>query len=344
MEIGGPLTAEATRVLRELRDVGVHLDRAAHGGPDFVIRSAGREQAVVVEVKKSLNASSARQLAHLAGDVPGPTIVIAGQATAQARELLRQQGIGLIDGGGYAHVELPGLLVHVADRGARAGGGDGASRPTRLAGKAGVAAQAMLLDPDRAWQVQDLAVAAGVSPALAHRVLARLDAEQLTEVTGAGPHRTRRVTDPSALLDLWAEEMIDRHVRRHGLYRLARTPGELLEAVSEGLRNEGTAHAVTGAAAAARLAPFITAVPVTEVWIAATADPEALAGVLDAEAVSTGHNLLLLQAEDDTPLAFHQDVDGLSLVNPFRLYYDLRRDPRRGREQAERLREEILRL
>lgn len=138
--------------------------------------------------------------------------------------------------------------------------------------------------------------------------------------------------------------MTDRHVQRHHLYRLARTADEMLAAAGAGLRQAGIDHAATGAAVASRLAPFITAVPVTEIWIAATADPHALAAALDAEAVSTGHNLVLLQADDDTPLAFRREHDGLTIVNPFRLYYDLRRDPRRGREQAHRLRQENLRL
>ncbi len=58
--------------------------------------------------------------------------------------------------------------------------------------------------------------------------------------------------------------------------------------------------------------------------------------------METGHNLILANAEADVPLAFRIEQDGLSVVNPFRLYLDLRREPRRGREQAERLRKEVI--
>ena len=51
---------------------------------------------------------------------------------------------------------------------------------------------------------------------------------------------------------------------------------------------------------------------------------------------------MFLQAKDDAPLAFREPVDGLWLANCFRLYADLRRDPRRGREQAEHLRREVI--
>lgn len=341
VRIAGPFDAETARILRAFRNAAVHGTAAAHDGPDFVIRFADREQPIVVETQRHLNVAAARQLANTTVGQKLPLIVIATDATADARELLRSSGIGLIDGGGYAHVELPGLLLHVAEPRPRATRQAGPARPTRLTGKAGVVVQAMLLN-QRAWGVQDLADTADVSPALAHRVLARLDAEHLTKTTGAGPRRTRTITDPATLLDLWAEEMTDRHLQRHQLYRLARSPDEVLTEAGAGLRRADIGHAATGAAVAARIAPFITAVPVTEIWIAAITDPTAAAAAIDAEVVPTGHNLVLLQAQDDTPLAFHRDQDGLTVVNPYRLYYDLRRDPRRGREQADRLRQQIL--
>jgi hypothetical protein len=340
--MAGPFEAETARILRALSNVDVRVTPASDDKADFMIRFADREQAIVVEAKRHLNVAAARQLAHPKVGQKLPLIVIAADATADARELLRSNGIGLIDGGGYAHVELPGLLLHVADPGLRTIRTAGPGRPTRLAGKAGVIVQAILLDHHRTWGVQDLAAVAGVSPALAHRVLARLDAEHLTEAIGAGPRRTRTITDPAALLDLWAEEMTDHHVQRHQFYRLARTPDEVLTQAGVGLRRADIGHAATGAAVAARMAPFITAVPVTEIWVAAITDPTLAAAAIDAEVAPTGHNLVLLQAQDDTPLAFHRDQDGLTVVNPYRLYYDLRRDPRRGREQADRLRQEIL--
>ena len=40
--------------------------------------------------------------------------------------------------------------------------------------------------------------------------------------------------------------------------------------------------------------------------------------------------------------AFRKQVDGVWTANPFRLFFDLRQDPRRGREQAEQLRKEVI--
>jgi hypothetical protein len=41
---------------------------------------------------------------------------------------------------------------------------------------------------------------------------------------------------------------------------------------------------------------------------------------------------------------FRERHDGSWLADIFRIYIDLRADPRRGREQADRLREEVIRF
>jgi hypothetical protein len=145
-------------------------------------------------------------------------------------------------------------------------------------------------------------------------------------------------------LDLWAEEAEDRGVVRTGAYVLARDPRELLGRLSGGLEGHGIRHAATGAAAAALLAPFVTAVPVTELWASAAVPPEEIAAATGGEIVETGNNVVLLQAADDTPLAYARKIGGIWVANDFRIYRDLLRDPRRGREQAGRFREEVIRF
>jgi hypothetical protein len=78
------------------------------------------------------------------------------------------------------------------------------------------------------------------------------------------------------------------------------------------------------------------------VWVPARAAPEELLRAADAERVEEGYNIVFLQAKDDAALAFRDQVRGLWIANRFRLYVDLRRDPRRGREQADHLRREVI--
>jgi len=189
--------------------------------------------------------------------------------------------------------------------------------------------------------VQDLATEAHVSLGLAHRILARLDVEGVVTAEGTGRNRVRRVTNPTALLDLWAEENIERPTRTPG-HLLAQTPHQLMRELGRNLDRSSIDYALTGAAAASMLAPFVTTVPVVDVWVAPTAAAQDLYDAAHAEAVTDGQNVLFLQAKDDTPLALREKKDDLWLANRFRVYADLRRDPRRGRDQAAHLRREVI--
>lgn len=338
VKLEGPFEADALRVLREIPGMVVLAEPAGEDRRvDAFLGFAGGRVRVAVEIKQRANVATAWQLVHEADARPGtPLLLIADETTAEARAILGEYGIAVVDGLGNAHIELPGLLFHLEGRGRPQ-----QSRPTRLTGKAGLVAQALLLHSDRGWQVQDLAGEAGISMGLAHRVLARLQAEAIITAEGKGRNRVRRVTNPTALLDLWAEESVERPTRTLG-YLLAQTPQQLIEELGGNLRRTGIDYALTGAAAASLVAPFITAVPVVDVWVTATAAPDELADAAEADRVTDGQNVVFLQAKDDTPLAFREQVKNLWVVNRIRLYADLRRDPRRGREQADHLRREVI--
>jgi len=241
--------------------------------------------------------------------------LIARETTAEARAILAEHGVGIIDGLGNAHLELPGLLFHLeGHRPQRRVAGP--VPPARLRGKAGIAVQALLLQPDREWKVQDLAREAGVATGLAHRVLARLEEQGILAAEGKGPQRVRRITNPTALLDLWTEEQVERPRRTLG-HLLPQTPQQLIQQLATNLGRVGIDYALTGAAAASLVAPFVTAVPVVEVWVVETAAAEELGAAADP--VSEGQNVVFLQGKNDAPLAFREQRRVWGAQTRFRL-------------------------
>jgi hypothetical protein len=341
VNLTGQFEAETLRVLREIPGLSVTTEHKTGRDGDALLRFAGTSTPIAVEVKHRANAATARQLVHRAETRPDiPFLLVADETTAEAREILRDNGISVLDGLGSAHIELPGLLFHMEGH-RRSHNSTGRTPPTRLSGKAGIVAQVLLLHPQRHWQVQDLAKEAQLSTGMTHRVLARLETEGIVEARGTGPSRVRRVIDPAALLDLWTEENVEDPLRTLG-YLLARTPKQLIYDLGTNLGLSGIDYALTGAAGATLVAPFVTAVPVAEVWVSATAAPEELYDAAKADPVNDGQNVVFLQAKNDAPLVFREMTEGLWVANRFRLYADLRRDPRRGREQAEHLREEVI--
>ena len=345
VNIAGPLEAEAVRVLREVPGVVVEPTQPGDRRADILVRAGDVTAVVEVKAQRVTNAAAARQLADYARHLPEGThlLLVARSTTAEARQLLEDAGVAVIDGLGNMRVALPGLFLWTEGRpvGRDAGTVTG-EPPVKLTGRAGVAAQALLCAPQREWRVNDLADEARISTALAHRVLARLEREDLVAAEGAGPRRTRHVTNPGALLDLWAEEMRDRKVKQVRAFRLARDARAQAKELSRALDEAGVNHAVTGAAGAVRLAPFVTAIPVTDVWVSENTPLESAAIAAGADVVTEGHNVLLRQADGDGALVFRDKVEGVWTTNRFRLFYDLRHDPRRGREQADRLREEVI--
>ena len=337
INLGLELEAEVLQILRGIPGLDVKTGGPVGDNADAVIRGAGTQTPIAIEVKTRVNAANVHQIIHHARGMSMPMVVIARDMTEGARSALAAEGIGVIDGLGNVRLKLPGLLVRI----------DGAaSRPptkTRatLSGKTSLVAQAMLLDADRPWHVAELAEHAGVSGALAHRVLHRLADLQIVASQGAGPSKQRRLVEPSALLDLWVEEHRNRSWSQPA-FMLASGPGDVAATVCRGLESDGVRYALTGAAAIARIAPVLTSVPVVEVWLDGRVDPRAVCTNIGADEVTSGPNVVLMQERDDIPLAFRTRRDGVWFANVFRLYFDARRDPQRGREQADHLRRQVI--
>lgn len=344
VNISGQLEAAALQILRKTPGLAVGPQkRPERPGPEATLDFAGSRKKVTIEFKRRANAATAWQLVHHATKrAPTPLLLVAGETTAEARQILLNHGINIVDGTGNAHIALPGLFFHIEARQP-----NDRDRPThgqtRLAGKAGGVVQALLLQPERPWQVVDLAKEAHVSPALAHRILTRLEREKLLTVEGRGPNRVRRVANLGGLLDLYAEESVDRPNQMLG-HLLAQTPEQIIERLTTGLGKAGIDYAITGAAAASFVAPFVTAIPVIDAWVSADVAPEEIHLACGARPVTDGANVIFLQGKNDTALLFREDVNDRWLANRFQIYVDLRRDPRRGKEQADYLRREVIKF
>ena len=346
MNIGAAFERRALRVLRSIPDLRPVVGRGRRLGADAVVRYGGAETPVAIECRARVSSAAAHQIVHRAQQLQMPLVVIAEEMTGTAREILDEAGIGSIDGLGNVHLALPGLIMKITGTKRRPRRAAGA----RLSGKSGVVAGAMLLGVEESWSVAELALRCRVSPGLVHRVLLRLEHEGVVTSSGAGPQKTRRVSNPAALLDLWAEEQRDAAWRQPATMA-TQTPDRLVAALAAGLESAAVDYAVTGAAAvrcvltgaaAAPVLSLLADVVVAQVWVASTADLIEVCARIGAEPVESAPNVVLLQERDDTPLAFRAVEGGVWTTDVFRLYCDLRRDPHRGRELSGHLRSEVI--
>ncbi len=299
----------------------------------------GRKRTVELLIERTVNAATARFLVDRPKRRGGqPPLVVAETVTEGARRTLEAGGLGYVDGHGNAHIRLPGLYVHTT------GSSKGAvTRPPapRLSGKAGLVAQALLLDPGREWQIAELAARCDVSGSLVHRVLARLEATGVVTALGAGPTKRRHLAKPTGLLDLWAEEDKEPRTRATLVFVLPGRARSLGSQCSERLASHSILHALTGVAAAAMLAPALTSVPVSQIRLGAQADLDDVIAALLARPVTQGANVVLVHPPNNAELHFRQRPNDAWLAANTRIYLDAVRDPRRGAEQAAIFREAV---
>lgn len=341
------LAAWAVTLLRALPGAPVVGEALPGSADDGSLRFPDAGLVLRVEQKAHVDPVIAHAIEAGSAGRSKPLLVVARTTTTVAREILESHGIGYVDAAGNAAIDLPGLHVRTGSlvrSGSFTASAEIAPAPRntalpRLAGKAGLIAQALILEPERVWTLGAMAESAGVSTALAHRVFSRLERVAVLAADGRGPRKTRLVASPGALLDVWVEEAVEPRERRTPAYALLR--GDGAGALSSRLAEHELLHAVTGVAAAARRVPVLTSVLVTEVRVTAARTPAEVAAAADARLVEDGANIVFVQGPDDAELRFRREVEGVWLAAETRVYLDALRDPRRGAEQAREYRSQV---
>ena len=130
-----------------------------------------------------------------------PVTVFAGAAKS-VHERMRQEGQSFIDLRGTVHLSLPQLLV---DRtGLRVPGA--ARRFDPFSDRSSLIVRTLLgagRRRDRDWGVREIAVAAGVAPATATRVVRQLERDGAIEVSRSGRTARLRLTSARTLFESW---------------------------------------------------------------------------------------------------------------------------------------------
>jgi hypothetical protein len=159
LKVQAPLNAHALRIVDDVPSM------TAERAPDARFRVGDRTLDLDLKYRRRIGSAEAWQLVRTFGEHHGQgdivMLAVADRITAAAGHILTEHGIGFVDAAGNAHIDLPGVYLHierpapkieVRERGA----------PIRLSGIAGIVAQALLLDPKRVWRLVDLVEGAGI--------------------------------------------------------------------------------------------------------------------------------------------------------------------------------------
>jgi len=284
----------------------------------------------------------------------GLPIVVARRLSDTVRTSLRRDGVPWADETGHARLDLPGLLIVLDDRAPIVR--DRRVSEVKWSPGSGLIAEAILEIHARRWddaeprimpKIASIADATGLSAPFISRTLQAFDAQGWTSKRGPerGRTTTRTLLDPSSMLSSWAGWYARSRPEPIGAHGLIRDADEWLDTVATTW--PAGSWAATGGVVLDRRAPFLTALPAVDLYLAEDVciDPTQLTDYLQSVSlrrVETGPRVRITPASRAALRLFSRGPDwrpDRPEVGNIRLYGDLlaARDVR-GEEAADHLR------
>ncbi len=146
--------------------------------------------------------------------------------------------------------------------------------------------------------------------------------------------------DRTKLLDIWKDNYRFDKNKIFSFYSLKKIP-EIERKIREFCKQKNSPYAFTLFSGANRFAPFTRYSIATSYF---SGDIDELKKALDFKEVTTGANIQIIVPYDEGVYYKAETVDGVMAVNPVQIYLDLYNYKGRGREQAEFLRERVIKF
>jgi hypothetical protein len=275
------------------------------------------------------------RLGEIRRDLPDVyALAVSPYISPQSAVILKRNGFGYLDLSGNCYLSFGNVLIQKEGKpNARP-----SNRPLKslFAPRATRVVRALLVDPQHAWRLEELAKTADVSLGHAHNVMKRL--EQLSWVE-RGEHQRIHLTRPGDLLDGWVDSYSYRLNRMETYFSPERVTRRLVGDIARAAHAENRRYAFTLHSGAALVAPNVR-LPAIHCYLEGSREPIARAlGLRPGEGEG---NVYLMTPYDEG--VFHAPIEkgGVPVVCLPQLYADLYHYERRGREQAAYLRREAM--
>jgi len=324
--------------------------------PDLIaeVTVGGRTKRLLIEVKSPgypMQLLQAFQVLQLARDThKGYPVVVADAISARGASLAREAGVGYLDLAGNCWLNLGDIYIDKTSpqRMVRQGA---ATLPARVhvvrprgelrrlfSRKATRVIRTLLEQPTNRWDVVKLAAASQVSIGHAYKVTRSL----LTQGFLIQEQHQVRLRDPGALLNAWAAEYRIDPATIQSFYTPLKDPAAVMAQMAQVVATQQLTCAFTLHAGASLVAPFTR---FTEVHCYLK-EPlsDALLQAMQLERIELGGTVHVITPYDEGVLHHRQMIEQLLIVCNTQLYLDLVQHPTRGREAAEFLRKERMKI
>lgn len=338
------------RLLREmLPHAQVKVRRGPHratngglSGPDLVaeIRVGGKTKRLLIEVKVPGYPSSLLQafqrLQFARKSQKGYPVVVTDALSERGAQLAKEAGVGFLDLAGNCWLNLWEVYV---DKTAPARLSRPSAELRRLfSRKATRVIRTLLEEHSKSWEVVKLAAASQVSIGHAYKVTYKL----LQQGFLMQEQHLVRLREPGTLLDAWAQQYRIDPVTVQSFYTEVKEPGAVMAHVAQVAKERHLTCAFTLHAGASLIAPFTRFTDV-HVYLKEPISDELL-NTLKLERIEFGGTVHVLQPYDEGVLHHLQQRNEMPVVCNTQLYLDLFQHPTRGREAADFLRREHMKL
>ncbi len=268
----------------------------------------------------------------------GYPVIVAPYISELGREICKKMGVGFLDLSGNAYLDFDSFYMEIEGKPNKF---KYPSEPTGLFNPKAERILRFYLLKDSEKQesrnsYRNITKEVGVSLGQLSKVNKKLDEFDLWLEQSKGV----KIIDKGKLLDLWRENY--RFERNKGLtfYSIMQVP-QIEKQLGAFCKTNKVQYALTLFSAANRLAPFTRYNFATSYF---SGDVDQLKRDFELKEVPSGANLQILVPYDEGVYYKSEEVDSVRLANSIQIYLDLYNYAGRGREQAEVLREKIIKF
>ncbi len=320
--------------------------RLLNAKPDYVVRADfdGREISLVIEIKERPHLSDLRLAAEQIRWYAGPNripVVAAQYLSPNRRSLLRELKMGYFDMAGNIYIRAPGVFIER----------DGKPRPpgypqpkfNPYSDKASIILRLLMEEPGHSWRIREIAEAGGITAGWASLTVNSMVERGLVQYSRENGIRLLAWEDT---LREWADLYDWQRSKFYYYYCHAKDAHEVMNRISKLSNNVLEKCALGFQAGASLIAPYATFSQVHLIIDGRAFDlvQGKIKQELDLEARKEGANLILVKPYYTNSALFRaRKIKRWRVVADIQLYLDLNRYPLRGREQAEKLLEKVIR-
>ena len=302
---------------------------------------------VLIEVKKSLFPRDLPQIVwtfqkyqSTLNHPPYLFVVLADTISTGAREWMQAERVGYYDSSGSLFLPMPDAYILI-------------DRPTTkkqsktlgsvFEGRRQEVIEA-LWEAGREWRnVKEVADRIYAAPSLVSATYQALEQHEWVEVQGSGPAKVRRLKNWENLLDTWTDHERRRDLLLFGKFFVPAKPQQIAKALNTACEEANLACEITGEMGANAYASAFSSTSVVRCRMLGRPVCDQVFEQIGAKPVAEGWNLAVIPG-GASDFWFKQVREGIMYASPLRTYLDLQRIGGRGRDGAQLLREQRLRL